>query len=56
MTALLRPILFATLLAATSACAPKPAETTRLSTQNQTGCAFSPDTCADLHKTRASTW
>jgi hypothetical protein len=56
MTASLRPLVLAALLAATSACAPKPAETTRLSTQGETGCAFSPDTCADLHKTRASIW
>jgi hypothetical protein len=48
--------LLAAMIMATAACAPMTDTATRLSTSNDSGCRFTPDTCADLHKTRASIW
>jgi hypothetical protein len=48
--------LVAALLLATAACAPKVEPASRLSTGSAAPCAFSPDTCADLHSARASIW
>jgi len=46
--------LLAALIMATAACAPMTDPATRLSTSNDSGCRFTPDTCADLHSVDAS--